>query len=351
MKKFLMLTLLLAFCLPALATAADDKDKVYELSLTSEGYRDNHVVTQKVWMPWIEEVEKRSNGRLKIVFYSPGTICGRKDVPDAVIKGRADIGHTLFSTNPGMYAYSDVGEANVPGVNSVASAMGFSDYVNQNDWVKQELDNDKTKLLSVWSTGPAQICSKEPITKLSDLKGKKIGYHMAGMDKIITALGGVPVLVMPPDIYMSMQRGQTDAQIMALTVHRPFKLYEVMTEVNDFPLLPGYHYLVMNRKTYDSLPTDLQQILDETTGEMMAKQVAEVIDAEVNDGLQWMLENDKAHVSKFDPEEETKMTELLVPFKEEWIESLEKRGYPRAREAIELFRTSLENANQKYGDS
>ena len=27
---------------------------------------------------WVDEVEKRSQGRLKIVFYSPGTICTSK---------------------------------------------------------------------------------------------------------------------------------------------------------------------------------------------------------------------------------------------------------------------------------
>ena len=60
--------------LPASANAA----KSYELAFTSEGYRENHVVFVNVWKPWMEEVEKRSQGRLKIVFYSPGTICTSK---------------------------------------------------------------------------------------------------------------------------------------------------------------------------------------------------------------------------------------------------------------------------------
>ncbi len=75
MNKLLSTSMLaLALCLPAPANAA----KSYELAFTSEGYRENHVVFVNVWKPWMEEVEKRSQGRLKIVFYSPGTICTSK---------------------------------------------------------------------------------------------------------------------------------------------------------------------------------------------------------------------------------------------------------------------------------
>ena len=120
MKNLLSASLVaLVLCLPAPAIAA----KSYELAFTSEGYRENHVVFVNVWKPWIEDVEKRSQGRLKIVFYSPGTICTSKEVPDAVIKGRVDIGHSLFGANPGRYGYADTGDANVPGVNSMAASM------------------------------------------------------------------------------------------------------------------------------------------------------------------------------------------------------------------------------------
>lgn len=101
MKRPLLLSLLaLSLLCPASAGAAE---RPYELTFTSEGYRENHVVYQNVWEPWIKEVEKRSNGRLKIVFYSPGSICTSKEVPDAVVKGRVDIGHSLFGANPGLY--------------------------------------------------------------------------------------------------------------------------------------------------------------------------------------------------------------------------------------------------------
>ena len=85
-----------------------------------------------------------------------------------MIKGRVDMGHSLFGANPGRYGYADTGEANIPGVNSMAASMGFHSYINGNEWVKSELDNDRTKLLAVWSTGPMMVCSTSPMTKVSE---------------------------------------------------------------------------------------------------------------------------------------------------------------------------------------
>lgn len=344
-KAFVPSLVALALCLPAPANAA----KSYELAFTSEGYRENHVVFVNVWKPWMEEVEKRSEGRLKIVFYSPGTICTSKEVPDAVITGRVDIGHSLFGANPGRYGYADTGDANVPGVNSMAASMGFHNYISGNGWVKSELDNDKTKLLAVWSTGPMMVCSTSPMTKVADFKGRKIGYHISGVDRIITALGGVPVPVSPPDIYMSVQRGQTDTQFMALTILQPFRLYEVLSDIMDFPMAPGYHYLIMNRKVWDALPEDLRKILDESTGEAMSRQVGKIIDSEIGKSLEWVHANDKCTLNAMPDDEQMKMRDALAPFRAAWIADREKRGLARAKEAIDLFAACMEQANVEYG--
>lgn len=347
MKRPLLLSLLaLSLLCPASAGAAE---RPYELTFTSEGYRENHVVYQNVWEPWIKEVEKRSNGRLKIVFYSPGSICTSKEVPDAVVKGRVDIGHSLFGANPGLYGYSDTGEANISGKSSLAASMGFYNYVMKNDWVKAELDNSNTKLLTIWSTGPMMLTSKEPITKVDDLKGRKINYHISGADQLITTFGAVPIFVAPPDIYMSIQRGQTDTSLMALTILKPFKLYEVLTEILNYPIAPGYHYMVMNRSVWDSLPADLQKILEETTGEVMSKNIGVTVDASIKDSVDYVLSNGKCRMNEMSPEEQAKMAKFLEPFKQNWITSMEKRGLNRAKEAIELFEKSMEEANAKYG--
>jgi len=346
MKKTLLASLLAAaLALPAASQAAE---KTYELAFTSEGYRDNHVVTVNVWKPWIEEVKKKSNGRLNIVFYSPGSLCTGKEVPDAVKKGRVDIGHSLPGANPGMFGYCDPGDANLSVNNALAASVAMFNYVKKYDWVRKELDNDKFHLLSVWANSPLMICSKDPITKLADIKGKIFNYHITGADSILKELGAVPVLVMPPDIYMSMQRNQTNASIMGLSILKPFKLYEVFSNVLNYPLSPGYHYLVMNKASWDALPADLQKILTETTGEVMCKKVGKTLDDGGNDSLKWTLENNKCKLNELSADEKAKLAAVLGKYKDAWVEKRKKAGYDRAAEAISLFAKEIEAANAQY---
>lgn len=193
------------------------------------------------------------------------------------------------------------------------------------------------------------LTSNAPIRTVDDLKGKKINYHISGADELITKFGAVPIFVAPPDIYMSIQRGQTDTSLMALTILQPFKLYEVLTEILDYPLSPGYHYMVMNRSVWDSLPPDLQKILEETTGEAMSRQIAITVDAAIEESVDYVLSNNKCHMNEMSAEEQAKMAELLYPFREKWIADMEKRGLARAKEAIELFEKCMEEANAAYG--
>lgn len=346
MKKNLFLPLLaLSLLCPAAAQAAE---RPYELTFTSEGYRENHVVYQKVWEPWMQEVEKRSNGRLRIVYYTPGSICTSKDVPDAVVKGRVDIGHSLFGANPGLYGYSDTGEANISGKSSLAASMGFYKYVTQNDWVKSDLDNSNTKLLTIWSTGPMMLTSNAPIRTVEDLKGKKDQLSHFRSGRTHHEIRGGTYLCGSPG-YLYEHSARSDGHVAHGSYHSSaLQLYEVLTEILDYPIAPGYHYMVMNRSVWDSLPPDLQKILEETTGEAMSRQIGLTVDAAIKESVDYVLSNNKCHMNEMSAEEQAKMAELLYPFREQWIAGMEERGLTRAREAIELFEKCMEEANATY---
>ena len=107
--------------------------------------------------------------------------------------------------------------------------------------------------------------------------------------------------------------------------------------------------MVMNRSVWDSLPPDLQKILEETTGEAMSRQIAITVDAAIEESVDYVLSNNKCHMNEMSAEEQAKMAELLYPFREKWIADMEKRGLARAKEAIELFEKCMEEANAAYG--
>ena len=52
---------------------------------------------------WKAEVEKRTNGKVKVNAFHGGTLLGAKDMMDGVIAGTADIGCLCMAYQPGRF--------------------------------------------------------------------------------------------------------------------------------------------------------------------------------------------------------------------------------------------------------
>jgi TRAP-type C4-dicarboxylate transport system substrate-binding protein len=57
---------------------------------------------------WCKEVEKRTNGRVKITHFPGGTLTPPPQTYDSVVKGIADIGHTLAAYSAGRFLLTEV---------------------------------------------------------------------------------------------------------------------------------------------------------------------------------------------------------------------------------------------------
>jgi len=57
---------------------------------------------------FIEEIEKRTHGRVKITYYPGGTLLTAPAMIDGIIKGIADIGYTNVDYSPGRFPVTEV---------------------------------------------------------------------------------------------------------------------------------------------------------------------------------------------------------------------------------------------------
>src|SRR5512136_38374 len=55
---------------------------------------------------WAKEVEKRTNGKVKVQTFPGGTLLPAKNIFDGVIAGTADIGNFCMSSQPGRFSVS-----------------------------------------------------------------------------------------------------------------------------------------------------------------------------------------------------------------------------------------------------
>ena len=69
------------------------------------------------------------------------------------------------------------------------------------------------KALSLWNSGGLVVHSQKPVRTLEDRQGLLVGAISPPTADLIKILGGAPVTIPFPDIYMSLQKKVIDASI------------------------------------------------------------------------------------------------------------------------------------------
>jgi TRAP-type C4-dicarboxylate transport system substrate-binding protein len=120
---------------------------------------------------------------------------------------------------------------------------------------------------------PSLVIARSPIRHLVDFKGKKLRVLAADMQQeMIKSLGGSPVAMTLGDVLPAIQQGTIDGSILAMTVITTMHFWDAAkyaTEINQ-PFIFSMAFL--SKKWFDSLPKDLQTIIDADA----AKAAAEV---------------------------------------------------------------------------
>ena len=112
------------------------------------------------------------------------------------------------------------------------------------------------------NSGLVFASSKRHYRTLEDLKGQKIRTPGLWWSKMLQNWGSSPMMILPPELYTSMQRGTVDsvATIMSLIVL--FKLYEPGPYITEYVNQSvTINYLLMNMDRFNSLDKKSQDII------------------------------------------------------------------------------------------
>jgi len=102
---FMVVLLAVAFLLPAVA-AAQSKSTMHIKFSTWHPPMSREVTT--VWIPMLEELKKRSGGRITYTMYAGGALGKGPEHYDIVAKGLSDMGYFTATWTPGRFPVSDV---------------------------------------------------------------------------------------------------------------------------------------------------------------------------------------------------------------------------------------------------
>jgi TRAP-type transport system periplasmic protein len=119
--------------------------------------------------------------------------------------------------------------------------------------------------VGLFMVNPAAIASKTPIRTLADFKGKKIRIFASKFQsEAFDRLGATPVAMSLGDVLPALQQGAIDGAVASTAVFTAFHYQDAAKYVTETGQPAIFAIVEISKKWYDTLPPDLQQIVEQT---------------------------------------------------------------------------------------
>jgi TRAP-type transport system periplasmic protein len=110
---------------------------------------------------------------------------------------------------------------------------------------------------------PDSLVSRTPIRRLADFQGKKIRIFASEFQSVaMKRLGATPVAMTLGDVLPALQQGAIDGAVAGITVFSAFHYQDAAKYVTEVDVPAIFLVIEISKKWYESLPPDLQQIID-----------------------------------------------------------------------------------------
>ncbi len=309
------LAVFLAICLGVVfASGGTVKAEVNKLTFASSMPPKSNleVASQK----FINIIEDKTQGRIKITFYGAGSLYNAKTMISAITKNQIDMGilHVaLVGRRSSVLEF--IGSFGAQGCwDSYDHYYRFIDNSRVREIAAQEFEkyfDSKILAALAFGTGLAGRADK-PIQAVSDYNGLKMRTSGTAQATMYKALGAIPMSLSAKEIYTALQRGTIQGATSGVSRWRRSKLYEVAPYLTVDPTLPFLSmYLAINNKSWDKLSTEDQKLFIETAKEIEAwtrKNAAE----ERKEDLAFLKTKAKALI-ELSPDEQKKLVETVKP--------------------------------------
>jgi TRAP-type C4-dicarboxylate transport system substrate-binding protein len=308
------------------------------VTLTYSNFFPPTHIQSKLAAEWCKEVEKRTNGQVKVQYFPGQTLTKAKQNYDGVVQGMSDIGFCLFAYTRGRFPVMEVVDLPLGYPSGVVATKVANDVYNKFD--PEELKD--TEVMYLHAHGPGLLFTrKKPVKTMEDLKGVKIRSHGTSA-KVVKALGGTPVAMPMPELYQALQKGVVDGGLYPFEVNKGWKMAEVIDYATlDLPIAyTSTFYVVMNKDKWNSLPKDVQATIQQINKEWIVKH-GKAWDESDAAGKAFLLEKG-GKIIPLSPEEGAKWKKTVTPVIGEYAVAVEKKGLP-GKELVTFTQKTLKN--------
>jgi TRAP-type transport system periplasmic protein len=284
---------------------------------------------------WAKEIEKRTNGAVKINMYPGATLTPADQCYDGVVKGISDIGMSVLSYNKGRFPLTEVIDLPLGYKSGLQVTRLCNAYFEK--FRPKELED--VKIMYLHGHGPGILHTKKPVSKMEDLKGLKIRCT-GTTQKIASALGATPVAMPQTETYDALQKGVAEGLLSPMEALKGWKFAEVIksTTENYGSSYSIAFFVAMNKKKWDSLPKDVQETIQKINAEWIEK-TGQSWDALDKEGREFTLSKGN-QIIPLSKEENERWAKAVSPVFDEYVKAMKEKGLP-GEEALNFCRTWL----------
>ncbi len=289
------------------------------------GHSVSQTSTSSLADDWVsQEVEKRSNGQVKMQMFWAGAAGSPAEIFDLVSTAALD----AAAVTPSWFA------ANLPFFAPLSSAPFTYDDPAHVQRVSNTLYAEVPALAAEAEANNLHVmrfalfneyhmlCT-QPLRTIEDFKGRKVRSQGDYFPILLNELGATPVTVLPGEFYESMQRGTIDCIVLPYDFLVSNRLYEVAKYGSDVSFGPIVgHMSVMNLGAWNGLDPAVQELITEVQAEAQAYDL-EVTNAANDKALQTLLDNG-VEMTEFGQQEE--LQSMMPDMLDVWAEKMAAAG-------------------------
>lgn len=234
--------------------------------------------------PFVDAVNLEGKGRVQIEPYLSGRLGNLEQLSQAIRDGVVDIGYVIPPYERAIF--SDATVVELPGMyKDAAEATRVFWWLLERDRLRGFAD---FLVIGAFASEPESIHLRPPVATLADLKDKIVRANNPVEVQVLQRLGAKPSIVAINLAAQAISAGEIDGAYAPLVPMIEFGIGRVAQ----------FHYLLrtscvpqillMNRKKFESLPSDVQELIRRYSGQWLVETYIRINNAVVQremDGL------------------------------------------------------------------
>ena len=272
---------------------------------------------------WSREIERRTDGRVKIMVFAGGSLTKADQCYQGVVDGISSLGMSAFAYTRGRF----------PLLEGLDLPVGYPDGMSATrivDRLVKEFNPREVqdaKILYVHAHGPGVLATQKPVRRLEDLKGMKIrGTGFTA--RVVESLGGAPIGMSQGETYEALQKGVVEGTFCPIETLKGWKQGEVVKAVTDSQCIGSTtsFFVAMNLEEWQALPPDIQKVFEDVSAEWLDKHGQAWNDADAA-GLAFVRELHR-EIVPLSPAEQKRWVGRISPMLSEYAARVTRKGLP-----------------------